>query len=116
MKINYSYDKDVDSLFIYLDEDYNYDESIELTPNIIMDFDVNSYPVAVEILSASILFKIDKESFDNIENIVVHIEIDEDIIKLTVILTIINNDDLIINSKCINDFKAPIFNTELAIV
>lgn len=118
-KINYSYDSNTDSLFIYVSDDYVYDESVELNANVIMDFDVNGIPRAIELLSASKLFKIDKSYFNNISMLKVNIFINEDIIKLNVNLTVkVHNEFIseIIRGKCINDLNAPNFNNELAIV
>lgn len=53
-----------------------------------MDFDVEGTPRAIELLSASKLFNIDKSYFDNIVMLRANIFIDEDIIKLDVNLTI----------------------------
>lgn len=53
------YDAENDSLFFYVIDDYKYRESIELD-NIIIDFDENCIPVALEILNASKLFGVKK--------------------------------------------------------
>ena len=118
-KIKYSYDKELNSLYIYTSKKYAYEESIELNPNVIMDFDNKKTPVAVELLSASKLFKIDKYNFNNIKNLNVLIKINEDIIKLTIILTIHISEESIkqeFDCKCINNLSAPNINTELGII
>lgn len=116
-KINYSYDEDTDSLFIYAVDDYVYDESVELNANVIMDFDVDGVPRAIELLSASKLFNMDKSYFDNIVMLKVNIFINEDIIKLNVNLAVKVHKKVIheiVNGKCINDLNAPNFDYNLA--
>ncbi|MCQ2978057.1 MAG: DUF2283 domain-containing protein [archaeon] len=117
-KINYSYDVNTDSLFVYVSDKYVYDESVELNANVIMDFDVDGIPRAIELLSASKLFKIDKSYFDNISMLKLDIFINEDIIKLNVNLAVkvhgkIINENIV--GKCLNDLNAPNFNDGLAI-
>ena len=117
-KINYSYDIETDSLFIYVCEDYVYEMSVEFDACIIMDFDVNGCPRAVELLSASKLFKIDKSYFNNLNMLKVNIFIDEDLIKLNVDLTVNNQEEIInevVSGKCINNLNAPDFNSVLMI-
>ncbi len=51
-KLNKDYDVQNDALYLRIKEDYKYKESIEIEDNIIVDFDVNYSPVALEILDA----------------------------------------------------------------
>jgi len=56
-EVEYKYDMEVDALFINIKKDYEYDTSIELDNDVIMDFDKNSVPVALEVLNASRVLK-----------------------------------------------------------
>lgn len=73
--LEFSYDIDVDSIFINIVDEYDYKESIELEEGIILDFDTYGIPVALEILDVSNLFGIDKVSFENIQDIKMKIKI-----------------------------------------
>ena len=73
--LEFSYDIDVDSIFINIVDEYDYKESIELEEGIILDFDTYGIPVALEILDISSLFGIDKISFENIQDIQMKIKI-----------------------------------------
>ena len=73
--LEFSYDIDVDSIFINIVDEYDYKESIELEEGIILDFDTGGIPVALEILDVSNLFGIDKVSFENIQDIKMKIKI-----------------------------------------
>ena len=73
--LEFSYDIDVDSIFINIVDEYDYKESIELEEGIILDFDTGGIPVALEILDVSSLFGIDKVSFENIQDIKMKIKI-----------------------------------------
>lgn len=75
-KIAYSYDVEVDSIFIKIVDDYDYDQSIEFEFGIIMDFNPNGTPVALEILDFSSLFGFDKYLLKNIKNIGMKINVD----------------------------------------
>jgi Uncharacterized conserved small protein len=52
-EMNHDYDAQNDSLFLYIIDDYIYKRSLRLDKDLILDFDVNNVPVALEILHAS---------------------------------------------------------------
>jgi len=52
-EMNHDYDAQNDSLFLYIIDDYMYKRSLRLDKDLILDFDENSVPVALEILHAS---------------------------------------------------------------
>lgn len=104
--LKWSYDHEFDILFIYRIEEYDYEESIEMTCDVIMDFDNLLNPSAFEFLNASKIFKSNNGDLCEIEKIKVHVSIDEDLIKLFVdIITPNNKFDTI--EKFINDINAP---------
>ncbi len=75
LKLDYSYDIDVDAMFINVVNDYVYDKSIEFEFGLILDFDTEGIPVALEMLDISQLFDSDRNFFNKIENIEMKIKI-----------------------------------------
>lgn len=101
-----SYDPECDALFIHRVEKYEYEETIEMTCDVLMDFDTLLNPSAFEFLNASKIFKSNNGDLCNIEKIKVHVSINEDLIKLYVdIFTPDDKFDTI--KKFINDIGAP---------
>ena len=83
--LNISYDDEYDTLLIYLNQDYTYLQSKELTNNIIMDIDVNKKPVAFEFLNASDIYSLkDTEITPEIMNIFLDkiLEIRKEVLEL----------------------------------
>lgn len=104
--LNWSYDDEFDILFIHRIDDYEYEESIEMTCDVLMDFDTLLNPSAFEFLNASKIFKSNNGDLCDIEKIKVHVSINEDLIKLYVdIFTPKDKFDTI--KKFINDINAP---------
>ena len=56
--LNKNYDPECDALMLYYAEEYDYDYSLELTDNVIVDFDKNGIPCAFEFLNASKLIEL----------------------------------------------------------
>lgn len=80
---------------LYYAEDYNYDYSLELTEDIIVDFDSEGYPRAFEFLNASKLFKLDKFNLMHIKKINVTIKVTSKLIELNILLVAnLNNKDM----------------------
>lgn len=79
-KVKYDYDDNNDSLFMYCIEPYDYDVSLELDNNIILDLDIDGKPVAFEFLNASKLFKLDKNYFKNLVKICIRLDITDKLI------------------------------------
>lgn len=50
-ELNHDYDLEGDSLFLFVTDDYAYKRSLRLDDDIILDFDENNTPVALEIYS-----------------------------------------------------------------
>ncbi len=115
--VEHSYDPDADALFINKVKDYDYDESVELTNDVILDFDVEGEASAVEILNASKVFNVSKFSLNNIGPISMKIGVNEKLIclELSIGVLIHNKESLkSINHSAVNDIDAPIMQTELA--
>lgn len=115
-EVEHKYDVEVDALFINVKRDYKYDTSIELDNDVILDFDINGVPVALEILNASNVLKTPKYSLNNIHTIKMHVEIDEKSIGLKASLGVnIHNKELMqsVNSFTSNDTGIPCIEAEM---
>ncbi len=91
-KVKYDYDGKADSLFIYSVEDYNYDVSLDLSDNIVLDFDKTQKVVAFEFLDASNLFNISKKDFKHIHSINIQLKITWDKIELNIVVEVVVHD------------------------
>ena len=87
-KVVYDYDRQGDSLFIYCVDDYEYEISLELDNDVILDIDKDGKPVAFEFLNASKIFNLDKSHFNNLTKITIQSIITEDAINLKVKLAV----------------------------
>ncbi len=87
-KVVYDYDRQGDSLFIYCIEDYEYEVSLELDNDVILDIDKEGKPVAFEFLNASKIFNLDKSYFNNLSKITIQSNITEEAINLKVQLIV----------------------------
>lgn len=118
-QVVYDYDYKNDSLFIYCVEPYDYDVSLELDNNVILDFDVDGKPVAFEFLNASKVFGLDKSSFKNLIKISIQADITVEDISLNVQLNVlIHNMNKVfdVNRVTSNLDNIPALETELATV
>lgn len=88
-KVVYDYDHKNDSLFIYCVAPYEYEVSLELDNDVILDLDTNGKPVAFEFLNASKVFKLDKSYFKNMISIHIQSDITEESIKLKAELSVL---------------------------
>ncbi|WP_292601439.1 DUF2283 domain-containing protein [Methanobrevibacter sp. UBA212] len=87
-KLAYDYDRQGDSLFIYSVEEYEYEVSLELDNDVILDIDKEGNPVAFEFLNASKLFHLEKSYFKNLIKITVKSTVTDESIKLTAELVV----------------------------
>ena len=87
-KLAYDYDRQGDSLFIYSVEKYEYEVSLELDNDVILDIDKDGNPVAFEFLNASKLFHLEKSYFKNLIKITVKSTVTDESIKLTAELVV----------------------------
>lgn len=76
------YDYQGDSLLFNITEDYKYRKSVRVNDNIIIDFDENDVPVALELLNASKIFHVKKSSLTHPVGIDMRIAVGEDLIRL----------------------------------
>ena len=111
--LEYSYDKEVDSIHIRITDDYKYKESLELEDGIILDFSDEGIPVGLEILDISVLFSLDKECFENIENINISIDITNFRISLNFLIEILIKNEIVnqpFSTIAKNDIHIPEMN------
>lgn len=112
----YDYDYQNDSLFIHCVDSYDYEVSLELDNDVILDLDTNGKPVAFEFLNASKVFHLDKSYFKNLVKISIQSLIDEESIKLNVeLIVLVHNRNQVFNVNCIasNLNNIPSRETEL---
>jgi uncharacterized protein YuzE len=76
------YDFIGDSLLLYITEKYNYKRSVRLTDDVILDFDDNDMPVALELLNASKILKVKKSSLKKPVGVDMYICVGENRIRL----------------------------------
>ena len=93
--LKYSYDIEVDSIHIKITEDYEYCESLELEDGIILDFSKDGIPVCLEILDISELFGVERQCFENIENINISIDITNSSISLNLLIEVLSKSETI---------------------
>lgn len=84
--LKWNYDAEYDSLFVHRLDKYGYEETVEMSCDVLMDFDTLLNPSAFEFLNASVIFKSDRRDLCEIEKIKVHVSISEDLIKLHVVI------------------------------
>ena len=116
-KVKYDYDHKNDSLFIYCEEPYEYEASLELDNNVILDLDTKGKPVAFEFLNTSSVFKVDKSYFKNLISIHILSEITEEAIRLNAELSVfVHNKNQVfdLNRVTSNLDNIPSVETELA--
>ena len=65
-EVIYRYDIDSDILGIKVNRDFQYDETIEMDDGILLDFDIDNIPTALEIHDASKRLNVPPESLNNI--------------------------------------------------
>lgn len=115
--LTWTYDIENDSLFIYRNKKYNYETSLELDAEVIMDFDEEGVPSAFEFLNASKLFKINASSLNKIKEINVSVSITEKLIEFTTEITVFVQDEFVKNdlfNMTANNYSIPEFNEVLS--
>lgn len=119
VRMDYDYDYQNDSLFLYVNEDYEYKKSLRLDEDLILDFDKDNVPVALEILHASKRFRTDRSKLKNPIALKMDIEIGEKSIQIKAdFKIIIRNKDtsLILNAEGENSINVPSIATQFSAV
>lgn len=116
-KVTYDYDHKEDSLFIYCDEPYEYEVSLELDNDVILDLDINGKPVAFEFLNASKVFNLEKSYFNNMVKISIQSYITEESISLKVqLIVLVHNRNQVFDVNRITSNLNHIPSMETALV
>ena len=116
-EVKYEYDADADAIFIKKQIDYKYNISVELNNNVIMDFDKNNQPVALEILNASKVLNVGKFSLKRINSVDLTIVVNKDLICVNgnIVVEVHNKEtELFLEPSTTNDLGMPDFTVELA--
>lgn len=102
------YDIDSDVLWLHIEDDYEYQESISIG-NVILDFDENYTPVAVEILDASEVLNINKNSLKRDFNVTMNIPVGEDLIVIQAQFVLPDENQIPVEKrfKTVNDINLP---------
>jgi len=116
MKAVTEYYPDKDILFIKVFDGYDYKISLELEEGVILDFDMNNNPVALEILDASEIFKLkDNDLLNHIKKLNINVEVTEKVIRVKVKIEFnVQNKVSSLKSIVLNTIKVPAMQTELA--
>lgn len=111
------YDKQSDTLYLRVVDPYQYKESIELADNIILDFDSENIPVALEILDASKYFRVKPYALRNFAlDMNIHIQSDKITLKAKFIISTHNKkEEVPVNVGTINDIELPTMRTSYAV-
>lgn len=116
-KVTYDYDHKEDSLFIYCVEHYEYEVSLELDNDVILDLDINGKPVAFEFLNASKVFNLEKSYFNNMVKISIQSDITEESISLKVqLIVLVHNRNQVFDVNRITSNLNHIPSMETALV
>lgn len=111
--LNKNYDLECDALILYYAEEYDYDYSLELTDNVIVDFDKNGIPCAFEFLNASKLFGFDRSSLMSIKKINITINVTSKLIELNTLIVVLVHNKAVSNSlqkSHVNNVNIPELN------
>jgi uncharacterized protein YuzE len=104
------YDYLNDSLFLYVRREHEYKESMELGNNIILDFDKEYVPVALEILDASKVLGIEKFALKRDFGLDMQIGINQDSITISATFKVFKHQKLInapVNATIPNNMNLP---------
>ena len=111
------YDSHFDMLGIKKINKYKYNKSVEMRDGVILDFDTDDKPAALQIIDASKLFNIPKSSFHNIPMVEMSIKINESCIRLDLTIGVhVHNKKMeqTFNSLIDNISGLPNFEADLA--
>lgn len=88
ISVDQDYDVQNDTLFLYSLNDYDYKNSVRMSEDIILDFDQENVPVAIEILHASKVFGVNKYSLTQPITLDMNVDVGKSFIMLEAIFTI----------------------------
>ena len=88
-ELEYKYDETSDILGVKVTREFKYNETIELDEGLLLDFDENNIPTALEIHDASEKLSVPKQCLNNMKFINIEIIIDEKSISINAIFDIL---------------------------
>ncbi|MGL6298807.1 MAG: DUF2283 domain-containing protein [Methanobacteriaceae archaeon] len=110
------YDSNFDVLGIKVNQKYKYKESIELGQGLILDIGEDNLPVALEILDASKVLNVPKDSLKDINSIKMDFDVNEKLICLKICFGLIihnKKESCLVESFVDNYPGIPNMETEL---
>jgi len=113
--IDYKYDSTADAVSIKV-KNYEHERSVELSDDIIMDFNKDNEFIALEILNVSDVLDADESSLENIHDINLSVKITDYVIFVNAIFTLpVNNHEEIkvTNASIANDIDLPKWDVNL---
>ena len=114
----YKYDGVSDILGIKVTRDFQYEETIEMDDGLLLDFDINNIPTALEMHDASKRLNVPPESLNNILFLKMNISVDANSIAINAIFgLLIKNieNEYLIHSITSNFSNIPEIEAELII-
>lgn len=116
LNAEYTYDYDLDIVNIKVKKDYTYHESIDFDVGVFLDFDIDNFPVNLEIISASKRLNVEKDFLikpDGNVNIVIR----DDLIKLDVYFKNENEEHVLgFSDKHVENLNITNLETNFALV
>ena len=113
--VDYKYDSTVDALSIKV-KDYEHERSVQLSDDVIMDFNKENEFIALEILNASYVLDTDESSLENIRDITLSVKVTdyEIFVNAIFILSVSNHEEIkVTNASIANDIKIPKWDANL---
>ena len=113
IEAEYTYNYDLDVVNIEVKKDYTHKSSVELSFGVFLDFDVNDFPVNLEMVSASKVIGCEKDCLINTDGNVCII-ISDDLIKVEAVFEFENKKS--IRFTTFNDLEIQNSETSLALI
>jgi len=115
-RANTDYDMSLDIYTITVDEDFEFNKSLEIEDGVILDFDKDNIPISIEILDISKRLAIKKQEVAS-SNVAMKIICTGELLEISIVFFYKIHDEeyeKIIDSKLVNRFNVP--KMELATV
>lgn len=114
--IDYKYDSTVDALSIKV-KSYEHERSVQLSDDVIMDFNKDNKFIALEILNASHVLAVNEDSLENIHDISLSVKVTDYQIFVNAIFTVPvsgHEEIKVTNASIVNDMNIPKWDANLA--
>jgi uncharacterized protein YuzE len=117
-EVEYFYNESIDTLGIKVKRDFQYGQTVEMDEGILLDFDIDNVPTALELLNASEKLSVPKESFEKMHCFNMKVCVDKDSILMCAIFGFMipnKDDEYELNYFIENNFDFVPTETELVI-